>query len=361
VAAELSPVPADELPTCSTAESAGNTPEAAGRVLGTAAEVVPQPEQIVETSNPALPAIEESPLPEPPLGVESTVEPTAETETEEQVETAPIIEPTAADVSAPGPVPSVDVVVSESPSEPQPPVGLVASISEPVDPIANALPAEVPEPVSPAAARRQRALERQRLQMEQVEPKRSWWRSHLPGIAAGFLVALSLTIYLGLKNRSKQVVATPDPEVPTLDIADGSATGATESPAEPAMLPDSPAAIAVEKPSGKSPLLLSAKPSIAPAGDRVTSASADTESNSAPSDDMPVPTSSPSASHIKNPYVEATGLNAPITPPAQDDSATAQPAIEYPTTEPAVYRPGGRVPKTARVPNYPRTSTPYLR
>lgn len=45
--------------------------------------------------------------------------------------------------------------------------------------------------------------------------------------------------------------------------------------------------------------------------------------------------------------------------PASDASDAL--ADEYPSTAPDVYRPGGRVPKQARVPSYPQTSTPHLR
>jgi hypothetical protein len=313
---------------------------------------VPSPPAIEAVAEPAVPPDQAEPE---AVAVSSAVEPPADPAVVAEIE----------------PVSSGTIASESPPSDPVEVSPAVAAESEAAsaEPAADASPASAPEPISPAAARRQRALERQRRQLEQSEqrePTPSWWRTHVPRIAAGFLIALSLTIYAGLKNRGRQAAAVPDPEVPTLDIAEGSPS---ESPVvEPGRLADSsdaPAVIAQDKPTGKSPLLLSAKPSINPAADRLISApetapeTIEAEEETMPSESVPSATPA-SSSDIKNPYVEAGGLNAPANVPGHDDSAAA-PAVEYPSTEPAVYRPGGRVPKTSRVPNYPRTSTPYLR
>lgn len=243
----------------------------------------------------------------------------------------------------PGPQPSVE---DEKPS---PKSELDADLT-------NAAPADVPEPVSPAAARRQRALERQRRQVVAPPQQRTWWTSHFPVIAIGFLIALVLTITAARYSRAVQRAneqAASDPEVPTLDIDIGGTSDADSFPQpEPAMLAageaDSATSPAADPaPASKSPPLLSVKPK-SPG----TEATADAEA--ARTAARPVGGAEPAD---EDQFVSATSAEA--TPTAAESTANA--AADYPSTEPAAYRPGGRVPREARVPTYPQTSTPNLR
>jgi hypothetical protein len=75
----------------------------------------------------------------------------------------------------------------------------------------------------PAALRRQRALERQRRVEEETTP-RSWWTSHAPMIAGGFLAALVLTVLIARSNReppTPEHIAELEANLPVLDIESG--------------------------------------------------------------------------------------------------------------------------------------------
>jgi len=214
------------------------------------------------------------------------------------------------------------------------------------------------EPASPAAARRQRALERQR-RAESAPVKSSWWKSHAPVIAVGFLVALALTLYLARSNRQGPgpTDTASDSEIPELNIdmggpsldppsTEGSSLGTPERIATaPASPMDDVASDAGS--TSKSPSLLSAKPAV-PAGDN----------------DETKGSSNEPASELATEY---TGLSSPATPALDLGKPTtaANDDLNYPSTDPASYRPGGRVPRVARspepAPNYPTTSAPNWR
>lgn len=224
--------------------------------------------------------------------------------------------------------------------------------------VRDASPADAAEPVTPAAARRQRALERQRRQAAEPPQQRSWWTTHLPIIGIGFVVALILTIYVGRRNRvpsaddSHAAVEVPELEI---DTGEGHDSLLTDS-SEPGMFAvnkrdEGPRAELEVSPKPKSPPLLSAKPQV-------------TETEPPHRNDVPeaepirtAARSNTSGADITNHFVTSPGADS--APAAAE--LTADAAANYPSTEPAVYRPGGRAPREARVPNYPETSTPHLR
>jgi hypothetical protein len=225
--------------------------------------------------------------------------------------------------------------------------------------VTNASPADSAHPVTPAAARRQRALERQRRQtVDPPRQKRSWWTTHVPIIAIGFVLALVLTIYAGRRNRVENEVdsqvAAGLPEI-EIDTGDGHDSLLRDFPEPAALTVDKPGQALLPndtpQPETKSPPLLSAKPKPVAADSHVP-------------DDRPAGGTARTAakpgssgSEITNHFVDSPG--GENTPAAAQ--LTADAAAEYPSTEPVVYRPGGRVPREARVPNYPETSTPHLR
>jgi len=254
----------------------------------------------------------------------STPQPTAEP----RVETVAVTAEPAPEVQAvqPTPAPVAGPVVetakiTEEPARPE---------------VVPASKAESAEPVSPMVARRQRALERQRRQAVEEPKPRTWWTSHLPVIAIGFLLALVLTIYLGRRTahaRPQQAASDPEARELDIDLGEPSESSSLDVPelAVETSVPES-------KPSSKSPPLLSAKPSVPnqpaskPAEGRAPASSAE--------DVKPVSSEVPPAA-------------------ATESAAATEPVDDYPTTDPAAYRPGGRVPRTART--YPQTSTPRLR
>jgi hypothetical protein len=201
-------------------------------------------------------------------------------------------------------------------------------------------------------------LERQRRQVAEPPRQRSWWTTHLPIIAIGFLVALVLTIYVGRRNRAQDTdapqAAADLPEI-EIDTGDGRDSLSPPSSMPGALSVDTPGdAVPAEldvSPKSKSPPLLSAKPKVQetrPASREETP------------EQEPVRTAarmSNNGADITNHFVTSPGADS--APAAAELSAEA--AASYPSTEPAVYRPGGRVPREARVPNYPETSTPHLR
>lgn len=307
------PTEREELPQL-TASSAGDSPSL---VADTQAETVCEP----AASLPADPQ---------PVVVASPVV-VANSEAVAQPET----------VTPPEAVANPETVANEEP---------IAVVPHKVD-LTDASPADAAEPVAPAAARRQRALERQRRQTAEPPP-RTWWTTHAPVIAIGFLVALVLTICLGRINRARH--ASDDQasmELPELEIDTGDGN-ASLSPgmSEPGTLavdpPKEATTAAVEvKPAVKSPPLLSAKPKA-------------TVPNEPALVENPRITAKPSnESEITNPYVSAPAVES-VRAAAE---LSSEAAADYPSTEAAVYRPGGRVPREARVPNYPQTSTPHLR
>jgi hypothetical protein len=171
-------------------------------------------------------------------------------------------------------------------------------------------------------------------------------------IVAGFIVALLFTIYLARRTAHlARNEVSPEPEVPTLDIDLGTPSDSlTPRPSEPAILAvDEDRRVEAEAidppPASKTPPLLSAR-------SKPTTLD---EAGSIPdirTAAKPVDQKAPAAS---DQYVSSA--------PASEASA-AEPTEEtpdYPSTAPAAYRPGGRVPREARLPNYPRTSTPHLR
>lgn len=258
--------------------------------------------------------------------------------------TTPTVPPPSEPESVPEPVveqpepPPAPPAAESEPTPPEPVVEAPKPVAEeppPPSPAGTEPPRQEPsEPVSPMVARRQRALERQRRQAEQMpSAPRSWWTSHLPVIAVGFLLALVFTIFIARQNRNvgRQEQAASDPEVRTLDIDIG-------EPSDSSMLPE----LAVEtnvpeaKPVSKSPPLLSAKPKLL---DEPTSFSTEKVTPAAAEDALP--TASEAAAPV--------AAEAPVAEASED----------YPSTDPTAYRPGGRVPKTART--YPQTSTPHLR
>jgi hypothetical protein len=214
----------------------------------------------------------------------------------------------------------------------------------------------VTEPVSPAAARRQRALERQRRHSVESPPARTWWSSHFPFIAAGFVAALLLTITLARYHRAtlrESAQASTDPEMPQLDIdvgnaGDSSLTGPHELAAFAAEDDASSAEPTHEAKSvSKSPPLLTAKPKLANRDEEMASQSPQTTAK-------PVSGEEPASTEQ---YISttATETNAPTAEMARES------AVAYPATERTDYRPGGRVPREAQRSNYPQTSTPHLR
>ena len=223
--------------------------------------------------------------------------------------------------------------------------------------VTNASPAETAEPVTPAAARRQRALERQRRQTVEPPRLRNWWTSHLPVIAIGFLVALVLTIYVGRRNRVQNAdngqAAAELPEL-EIDLGQGHDSLSPGSP-EPGMLTidktDEATPTGLEiSPKTKSPPLLSAKPKLTetePPQREETTASEPTRTAARPGNN----------GDITNPFVTSPGTESGAAAAAMSADAN----VDYPSTERAAYRPGGRVPREARIPNYPETSTPHLR
>jgi len=224
----------------------------------------------------------------------------------------------------------------------------------------NASPADSAEPVAPAAARRQRALQRQRRQVSEPPRKRTWWTTHAPAIAIGFLVALVLTIYVGRSNRAVHAHdSQASMELPELEIDRGNGSdlvsrtvsepkmSSVDAPKEAMSAPDE------VKPTVKSPPLLSAKPKvIIPDEPKATIA------NEVAAAESPRTTAKPgdNPSDITNPYISAQAAeNIPAAAQLPSESAA-----DYPSMEAAVYRPGGRM-REARAPAYPQTSTPHLR
>jgi hypothetical protein len=188
-------------------------------------------------------------------------------------------------------------------------------------------------------ARRQRALERQRRQAAETPTPRTWWTSHLPVIAVGFLLALVLTIFIARQNRNagRPEQAATDPEARTLDIDMGEFDVSPE-PSAPELAADTNPP--ESKPAAKSPPLLSAKPKLL---DESANPPAETpaETVAPPSEVQTISADSASPAHLGEPR------------------ATEETTADYPSTDPTVHRPGGRVPRTART--YPQTSTPHLR
>lgn len=324
------------------------------RDIAEAAPEQPREEVRSATENVAPPAPMESELPQvgEPEQPMDTVASSAGSVTDIQApdtHTATASEPTASlppdtqpeETADPSALANTVAVANEEPT---------ATVPHKLD-VTDASPADSAEPFTPATARRQRALGRQRRQVADPPRQRTWWTTHLPVIAVGFLIALVLTIYVGRANRashsadSQASMELPELEIDTGDGSDSFSPGVSE----PQMLavdpPKEATSDAIEvKPSVKSPPLLSARPKAAVANEPALV-------------ENPRTTAKPSnESEITNPYVTA---------PAESVRAAAElslePATDYPSTEPAVYRPGGRAPREARVPNYPQTSTPHLR
>ena len=76
-----------------------------------------------------------------------------------------------------------------------------------------------------------------------------------------------------------------------------------------------------------------------------------------PADEKP----SAAAKHEADAEARVASKPQPADLNAPSNIAPANPAADYPSTEPAAYRPGGRIPKSDRAPIYPQTSTPNLR
>jgi hypothetical protein len=197
--------------------------------------------------------------------------------------------------------------------------------------------------VTPAAQRRQRALERQR-RLETETAPRSWWTSHAPMIAGGFLVALVVTVVMARNNREQPTPieqARMDPPTPELNIEMGGPS--IEAPSLPGTSLTAPPALigATEKvaeetlppqPAPKLPELLSASPPADAAGN-ATTASAEAELPSQPR--------------------ERVAAKAPVNPTLES---------AYPSTDPTSYRASGLAPNTPTPsetePIYPSTSAP---
>jgi hypothetical protein len=245
---------------------------------------------------------------------------------------------------------AADTLLVDLPAPADPPAPVASARKADVT---NASPPATAAPVAPAVARRQRALERQRRQVAEPARQRTWWTTHAPVIAIGFLAALVLTIAVGRLNRARPSSDhQAEMELPELEIDIGTGSDSlSPSVSEPEMLavdPPAEATVAADdvKPAVKSPPLLSAKPKAA-VPDEVVSLESPRTAAKPGSDE----------SHIANPYV-STSVAESV--PAAAELAS-EPMNDYPSTEPAVYRPGGRVPREARAPNYPQTSTPHLR
>jgi hypothetical protein len=323
---------------------------------------------------PATPALEEEKnlaestranLPRPPAVEPDTTKAPAiavELPASETIAASSIVEPAViaappAIAEAPAAVspiePQVEPTAPETAVESSPQVNLAAAAEEnrpqaagtAAADVTDASPADSAEPVTPAAARRQRALERQRRQAAEPPRPRTWWTTHLPVIAVCFVIALIATIYVGRRNRaSARVDSQTAMEIPELDIDFGDPADAL-SPASP-----EPAMIAVGEPApalSKSPPLLSAKPKVELPEEKPLPVEAS----------LPEPKPSANRGEITNEFVSSAAAEG--TPAAAELTTDGVP--DYPNTEPAVYRPGGRVPREARVPEYPQTSTPTLR
>lgn len=202
--------------------------------------------------------------------------------------------------------------------------------------------------LSPLELRRQRARERQRQQMAEL-PAKSWWTSHVPVIAVGFLLALALTIYMARSNREVNEPSSPGfADIPELAINNGSTSSDSPSPshalshaaAMAASMPEenSPVPTLGKSPldagtGGKLPALLAAKPQT-------------------PSVEAPDAVAAAPERASETPNVEA---------PA---ASTAQDSANYPSTAPTAFRAGGRMPQGSResmpanTPRYPTTSAP---
>jgi hypothetical protein len=312
-----------------------------------------------------------APVLDAPVEVAAEREPPAELNHEQVVEStassdvAAVSEATVRQTELPAIEPTVSLPAEAQPAavvdqEPVVDQELPQAVSSKAD-VTNALPADSAEPVAPAAARRQRALERQRRLVAEPPRPRTWWTTHLPVIAIGFLVALVLTIYAGRRNRAVHANDTQaSMELPELNIDTGnSSDSVSPSMSEPEMVvadqPNEAASAIVEvKPTVKSPPLLSAKPKVT-IPDEPKAATP----NAVAAMESPRTTAKPSGnqSDIANPYVSARATEG--VPAAAEMSPES--AADYPSTEAAVYRPGGRMPQEARAPTYPQTSTPHLR
>jgi hypothetical protein len=190
----------------------------------------------------------------------------------------------------------------------------------------------------------------------------------LPVIAIGFVLALTVTVFMARRNRAYHVdrdQASSEVDVPLLDIDTGGPSDlpavAETRPSEPAMLADQagPAARPVTDtaPLGKSPPLLSAKPKTPGSDSPELELHRPTEANEPRTAAKPV-----EREHPLVPEGQPVSGTSPLNeagPGSADSAGEASP--QYPSTDPSALRPGGRVPKAASVPNYPQTSTPYLR
>lgn len=223
--------------------------------------------------------------------------------------------------------------------------------SEQVSSVEQKKNASSTESVTPAAQRRQRALERQR-RLEVEATPRSWWTSHAPVIAVGFLVALVVTVVMARGNREQPTSveqARMDPPTPELEIEMGgpsievSSAPGTSFTAPPALIgaaPTTPADTAPTKPSPKLPELLSASPK-AP----------ELQQNASPG--APLPTLPEERVAAKAPVSE------PVTPSAVRTSEFTGDAAAYPSTDAKGF--GLNVPATPASEAesaYPSTSTP---
>lgn len=221
------------------------------------------------------------------------------------------------------------------------------------------------EPIT-AASTATRAEARARRNQADGGAKSSWWKTHAPVIAVGFLIALVVTVSMARSNKggdpSKTDVA--DSDVPVVDIQVGGSIDPTAPKIEaPSLVShvsnDSEMAEHDHHHShhdeattlSKSPSLLSATP-IKSQGIQVgeTPAIEVAAKPQADHGDRMSADSEPNHAEESNPTTVAKPASA------EEPAPTEGPTLDspYPMTDPSVYRTGGRAPRVA--PN--QTATP---